>query len=277
MSSLKPLEVGCMFWVERDTIPSIAEMGVHCGQMGIGGDTQVTPKFIDKIREELDQNGIEVISIVASYSGEDYADLPTVERTVGFIPRSTRAARLNRTFELIEVAAKLGVSAIACHLGFVPSDKLDPDYLDVRTLVRHICDRAAQHGQMFVLETGQEKAHELLAFIEDVARPNLKVNFDPANMILYGSGDPHEAVGILKSKIVSVHAKDGDWPDPRDKRGLGKERPLGKGSVNFPKFIETLREAGYTGTLCIEREAHDPEERVADMRAAVPYLRGLIG
>jgi L-ribulose-5-phosphate 3-epimerase len=168
------------------------------------------------------------------------------------------------------------VPAIACHIGFVPGDKLDPDYVDVRDAVRHICDRAALHGQTFALETGQEPAHELLEFIEAVKRPNLKVNFDPANMILYGSGDPHEAVRILKSKIVSVHAKDGDWPPPRDKKALGKERALGKGSVDFPRFIETLREAGYQGQLCIERDAHDPQERLADMRAAVGFLRGLV-
>jgi sugar phosphate isomerase/epimerase len=265
-----------MFWVERDSIAGIAEMGVRCGQIGIGGDTQITPKFIDKVKEELGQNAIEVITVFAAYSGEDYADLPTVERTVGLIPRSTRAERLNRTLELIDVAAKLGVASIGCHIGFVPHNKLDPDYMDVRDAARRICDRAELHGQTFALETGQEPARTLLEFIEAVNRPNLKVNFDPANMILYGSGDPHEAVQILKSKIVSVHAKDGDAPPPRDKKALGKERPLGKGAVDFPRFIQTLKDAGYEGQLCVEREAHDPQERLADMRAAVPFLRGLV-
>ena len=211
--------------------------------------------------------------MVASYSGEDYADLPTVQRTVGFIPPTTRTTRVTRTLELSDLAAQLGIPSIACHIGFVPPDHHHPDYLDVRAAVRRICDHAAAHGQSFALETGQEPAHELLDFINDVARPNLKVNFDPANMILYGSGDPHEAVRILAAKIVSVHAKDGDWPLTG---GLGKERPLGQGAVDFPRFIETLRTAGYSGPLCIEREAHDPAERVADMRAAVPFLRGLV-
>ena len=262
-----------MFWVERDTIAGIAAMGVRCGQLGIGGDTTINAAFIEKIKAEIAQYDFHIITVVAAYSGEDYADLPTVQRTVGFIPPSTRAARLNRTLELVDVAAKLGVDSIACHIGFVPEDKHDPDYVDVREGVRRVCDYAASYGQTFALETGHDPALELLEFIEDVNRPNLKVNFDPANMILYGSGDPHDAVRVLASKIVSVHAKDGDWPAPHS---LGKERALGKGAVDFPRFIQTLRDAGYQGALCIEREAHDPVERVEDMRAAVPFLRGLI-
>ena len=262
-----------MFWVERDTIAGIADMGVCCGQLGIHGDTRITPEFIESIKADVAAHDFQLITVVAAYSGEDYADLPTVQRTVGFIPRSTRAARLDRTLELSGVAAKLGINGIACHIGFVSEDKLDPDYIDVRDVVRRVCDHAAAYGQTFALETGQESARALLEFIEDVDRPNLMVNFDPANMILYGSGDPHDAVRVLASKIVSVHAKDGDWPAPGE---LGKERALGKGAVDFPRFIQTLKGSGYEGPLCIEREALDPVERVADMRAAVPFLRGLI-
>ena len=273
MSHLKPLEIGCMFWVERDTIADIAAMGVRCGQLGIGGETVITPEFISGIKAEADAHDFHLITVVASYSGEDYADLPTVQRTVGFIPPATRATRLTRTLELVDVAAQLGIGAIACHIGFVPEDKHDPNYIDVRDMVRRVCDYAASHDQTFALETGQEPARALLEFIEDVNRANLKVNFDPANMILYGSGDPHDAVRVLASKIVSVHAKDGDWPAPGE---LGKERPLGKGAVDFPRFIKRLQSVGYEGPLCIEREAHDPTERVEDMRAAVPFLRGLV-
>ena len=265
-----------MFWVERDTIAGIAAMGVRCGQLGIGGDTHITPEWVEKIKADLAAHDFHIVTVLAAYSGEDYADVPTVQRTVGFVPHSTRAARLDRTLELVDVAAKLGVPGIACHVGFVPEDKLDPDYMEVRDVVRRICDYAASRGQTFALETGQEPAHALLEFITDVNRPNLKVNFDPANMILYGSGDPHDAVRLLASKIVSVHAKDGDWPPQHDRTALGRERALGKGSVDIPRFIQTLKEAGYQGALCIEREARDPVERVEDMRAAVPFLRGLV-
>jgi sugar phosphate isomerase/epimerase len=80
----------------------------------------------------------------------------------------------------------------------------------------NLLDHVAANGQKLHLETGQETAEHLLEFLIDVNRSNVGINFDPANMILYGTGDPIEALGILGSRVLSVHAKDGDWP-PADK------------------------------------------------------------
>src|SRR5258707_4128479 len=84
-------------------------------------------------------------------------------------------------------------------------------------MVQRVSDHAAKHNQTFALETGQETAHALRNFIHDVRRDNLGINFDPANMIMYGTGDPIEALGILRQHVLSVHCKDGDWP-PRPTR-----------------------------------------------------------
>jgi sugar phosphate isomerase/epimerase len=267
-------QVGLMFWAVRDTLAEIASMGVTCGQLGIGGDTPLTAEFAAQWKADLAAHQFKIVTCFAAYNGESYADIATVQRTVGFIPPATRAERLARTLELSDFAAALGVDSIACHIGFVPEDRSDPDYQDVRDMVRRVCDYAASHGQTFALETGQEPAHVLLDFLKDCERPNLKVNFDPANMILYGSGEPIPAVELLAPYVISVHAKDGDWP--KAEGALGSERPLGQGSVNLPEFVKTLQRIGYTGPLCIEREAEDQTERLADLRAAVPYLRGLV-
>jgi sugar phosphate isomerase/epimerase len=142
-------------------------------------------------------------------------------------------------------------------------------------MVRRICDYAARNGQVFALETGQEPAHVLLEFLKDCGRPNLKINFDPANMILYGSGDPIEAVGVLAQHVVSVHCKDGNWP-PADKPGaLGEEKPLGQGSVGIDRFIAKLKSLGYAGTLNIEREGQSPEQWRKDLAMAVELLARL--
>ena len=174
------------------------------------------------------------MTVFAAYEGEDYADIPAVARTVGFVPRGTRDARLSRTLAVSDFAAQLGVASIACHVGFVPEDAAHPDYVAVREVVRRVCDHAAGHGQSFALETGQEPAEALLRFIRDVDRPNLRINFDPANLILYGSGEPIAALETLAPLVISVHCKDGDWPVPGVEGALGKERPLGKGSVDLP-------------------------------------------
>jgi sugar phosphate isomerase/epimerase len=110
-----------------------------------------------------------------------------------------------------------------------------------------------------------------------VARPNLRINFDPANMILYGTGDPIEALRLLAPHVVSVHCKDGDWPPKGVEGALGSERPLGQGSVGMDRFVATLKEIGYKGILSIEREAENQEERIADIRMAVGLLKRLNG
>ena len=275
MQSLKDREVGVMFWADRDRLAEIKSLGVRCGQLGIPGGLDLTDSVAADWREALEQEQFTLVTVFAAYDGESYTDIPTVQRTVGFIPRESREEREKRTYQVSDLAAALDVRSIACHIGFVPEDTGHADYVAVRDLVRRVCDHAAQHGQTFALETGQEAAEVLLSFLKDVNRPNLGINFDPANMILYGTGDPIEALDVLREHILSVHCKDGDWP-PRDASGaLGSERPLGRGAVGIPRFLEKLKAIGFRGPLNIEREAENQEERIRDIRTAVGLLKSL--
>ena len=275
MQSLKDREVGVMFWADRDRLAEIKSLGVRCGQLGIPGGLDLTDSVAADWREALEQEQFTLVTVFAAYDGESYTDIPTVQRTVGFIPRESREEREKRTYQVSDLAAALDVRSIACHIGFVPEDTGHADYVAVRDLVRRVCDHAARHGQTFALETGQEAAEVLLSFLKDVNRPNLGINFDPANMILYGTGDPIEALDVLREHILSVHCKDGDWP-PRDASGaLGSERPLGRGAVGIPRFLEKLKAIGFRGPLNIEREAENQEERIRDIRTAVGLLKSL--
>ncbi|HUQ95549.1 MAG TPA: sugar phosphate isomerase/epimerase family protein [Bryobacteraceae bacterium] len=277
MPDLRDLEIGAMFWMVRDTVHKMKVLGFHCGQLGVAGDVSLDDDAAAQWKEELRKEDFELVTVFAAYVGESYADIPTVQQTVGFIPPATREVREARTIELSDFAAALGVKSIACHIGFVPDDDKHPDYLAVRGMVRRICDHAAKHGQTFALETGQEPANTLMHFLKDTGRDNLGINFDPANMILYGTGDPIEALGTLASKVISVHAKDGDWP-PTDVPGaLGTEKPLGLGSVNMERFMAKLKEIGYRGTVNIEREIEDIELRYADMAMGRDLLERLRG
>lgn len=276
MPVLRDLEVGAMFWAVRDPLPVIKALGVSCGQLGIAGDVNLTGAA-ERWKKELAEHDFTLFTVFCAYNGENYADIPTVERTVGFIPPATRAEREARTIEVSDFAAAIGVKSIACHIGFVPEDTSNPDFIAVRDMVRRICDHAKKNGQTFALETGQEPAQTLLHFFKEVDRDNLGINFDPANMILYGTGDPIEALGILAPHVISVHAKDGNWP-PKDKPGaLGTEQPLGQGSVGMPRFVAKLKEIGYKGAMNIEREVEDLQQRYADMASAVVLLEELRG
>jgi sugar phosphate isomerase/epimerase len=275
MQDLKPLEPGVMFWAERDNLAEIKSLGVRCGQLGFFGTTPLTESAAARWQADLARENFTVVTVFAAYNGESYADIPTVARTVGFVPPDTREERERRTLDLSDFAARLGVGGIACHIGCVPEDRAHPDYAAVRDMVRRVCDRAAGHSQTFALETGQEPAQVLLAFFKDVDRPNLRINFDPANMILYGTGDPIDALRTLAPHVVSVHCKDGDWPPKGVPGALGTERPLGSGSVGIERFVATLRDIGFRGPLNVEREAEDQRERLSDIRKAVQLLRSL--
>jgi sugar phosphate isomerase/epimerase len=278
MPALKELEVGVMFWAGRDPLETVREqkgLGVRCGQLGVPGNYTLNGATAGAWQSALEAEQFTLITVFAAYDGEDYADIPTVQRTVGFIPRETRSEREARTLALSDWTAKLGVPSIACHIGFVPEDTSDPDYLAVREMVRRVCDHAAKHAQTFHLETGQEPAHVLLDFFKDVGRANLRINFDPANMILYGTGDPIEALNILGPQVATVHAKDGDWPPKGVAGALGTERPLGLGSVGMERFVAKLREIGFKGVLNIEREVPDHSQRLADIKMGVGLLRSL--
>jgi sugar phosphate isomerase/epimerase len=264
-----------MFWAERDDFALVRKLGVRYGQLGLPGNMQLSDAVADRLARTFIDARLTVVTVFAAFEGEDYADIPTVQRTVGFIPPATRTEREARTLAMSDFAARLGVKSIACHIGFVPEDTADPNYVAVREMVRRVCDHAARHGQSFALETGQEPAHVLAAFIADVARPNLRINFDPANMILYGSGEPIAALRELAPHVISVHCKDGDWPPVGVAGALGSERPLGKGSVGIAKFVQTLREMRFQGPLNVERECEDQAERWRDIATGVSLLKSL--
>jgi len=279
MPVLKDLEIGVMFWAGRDPYETIRELkswGVRCGQMGIPGEMPLEGAAA-QWRAALADENFTVVTVFAAYIGESYADIPTVRETVGFVPLATRAEREARTLAVSDFAAGIGVDGIATHIGCIPEDRESQDYRDLCEMVRRVCDRAAAQGQTFALETGQESADALLAFLLAAGRENLRVNFDPANMILYGTGDPIDALSTLGPHVITVHCKDGDWP-PRDSPGaLGTEKTLGQGSVGMQRFVAKLREIGYKGPLTIEREASDPVARQRDILSGAALLRELIG
>jgi sugar phosphate isomerase/epimerase len=272
---LEDLEVGLLFGAAADahkTLEHAKSFGVRAGQLAFAGDLPLEG-LAKSWDAALTAEKFAVVSAVCAYEGENYADVPTVLNTVGLVPEKTRAERLARTKAVSDLARILGIERVACHIGFVPEDAEERLYSDVRDVTREICDYCAKNGQQFALETGQEPAKVLLRFIEDVKRPNLKINFDPANMILYGTGDPIEALDVLQEHVVTVHCKDGDWPDRDKPEALGVEKALGEGSVGMERYIQKLKEIGYRGVLTIEREEPDIQKRETDIRKAVKLLK----
>ncbi len=225
-------------------------------------------KFLTRIR----QLEIELTCVFGGFNGESYADIPTVEQTVGLVPIGTRVERLNEMKEISDFAKLLSCSAIGLHLGFVPHDTASSDYRAIVGVTQELCDHAARNGQSVHLETGQETADALLGFLRMVDRENLGINFDPANMILYGTGQPIEALKKVGHFVRSVHCKDALWSD---QPGVtwGREVPLGEGQVDIEAYLGALNAIGYRGPLTIEREIpQEPERQKAEISHAQRLL-----
>jgi sugar phosphate isomerase/epimerase len=253
------------------------ELGVPTVQIHSPHKQTRTTKTAEEFLKKTKAAGITVTAVFGGFEGESYADIPTTVRTVGLVPRETRAARLAEMTEISDFAKLLDCDTVALHIGFVPASGQGADYKDLINCTRDLLDHVAGNGQRLNLETGQESADHLLEFMHDVARDNLFINFDPANMILYGSGEPIAALKKVGKYVRSVHCKDGKWA-AADKRGKewGVEVPLGAGGVGMENYLRTLKEIGYTGPLTIEREiAHDRERQKADIGMAVKLLTDL--
>jgi sugar phosphate isomerase/epimerase len=249
-----------------------SELGISTIQLHAPSRATRTPENAERFLAKLDDLGIRLTAVFGGFEGESYADIPTVSETVGLVPPATRASRLQEMKEISDFARLLGCDVIALHLGFVPHDPTAALYQEVIEVTRQLCDHARENDQSVHLETGQETADGLLAFINDSKVDNLFINFDPANMILYGTGEPIEALRKVGKYVRSVHCKDALWSDEPGKT-WGQEVPLGKGQVNIEAYLQALKEIGYTGPLTIEREIpQEPERQKAEIAHASDLL-----
>jgi sugar phosphate isomerase/epimerase len=252
-----------------------AGLGVPTIQIHAPHEHTRTQAAADSFLAKIKEYNIELTCVFCGFEGESYADIPTVSKTVGLVPPETRAARTKETKEIADFAKLLGCNTIGMHIGFVPHDKNDPLYGQVVAVAQEVCDYLKQNGQQLNLETGQETADDLLQFIADVQRDNLFINFDPANMILYGTGEPIAALKKVGKYVRSVHCKDGKWAKNPGQE-WGQEVPLGQGDVGMENYLRTLKEIGYQGPLTIEREIpQEPERQKAEIGAALQLLTDL--
>ena len=254
-------------------LEAVKEIGVPTVQLHAPPAEYLNEEKANEVKAQLAEAAITATVVFSGFAGESYADIPTVHKTVGLVPAGPRAERIAITKKISDFTKVLGVEAVGMHIGAVPSDPTDPVYKDVVAAAQEVCDHCKANGQRFHLETGQEPAATLLRFIADVGRDNLAINFDPANMILYGAGEPVAALKATGKFVKSCHCKDGTW-SANPGKDWGEETPLGKGDVGIENFIKALKEIGYEGALTIEREISGDQQK-KDIVEAVKLLEKL--
>ncbi len=269
--------IGVCSWSLRcssiaQTVAAVKGLGLEHMQLALGGLIDAGDAAIDDAIRLLEKEQIQLTAGMIGFAGEDYSSIITIRQTGGLMPDGEWEKRRKQIEAAARVGKRLRLGIVTTHIGFVPGSN-EPGYAKMVSRVREAAGLFGEQGQEFLFETGQEGASELLQFLNDVARPNVGVNFDPANMILYGAGKPVDAVRVLGRHVHHVHIKDGTGSS---QPGVvwGEEVPFGTGDVDAPAFIEALRFGGYRGPLVIEREAGT--QRIADVQHAIDVLRSVL-
>jgi len=205
----------------------------------------------------------------------------------GFADRKTNPEKIEKSKRIMDLAKDLNTNIITTHIGVVPENTLHPRWEVLQEACEALGDYGDKVGAYFAIETGPETSAVLKKFLDSLHSKGVRVNLDPANLVMVTGDDPVQAVYNLKDYIVHTHAKDGVMlrkgnpeviygmiEDEIQQGAAFKEVPLGAGSVNFKEYLKALESIGYNGFLTIEREVGDNPEK--DIRTAVAYLNNLI-
>lgn len=277
--ALNASQIGVCSWSLKpqsaaDLVEQLNLIGLKTIQLSLGGLAKNEPAWADAPKVFKDA-GITVASGMIGNIGENYSTLETIRQTGGVILDEHWDKNWANAQAAARVAQSMGLTKVSTHAGFLVDDQNDPVFKKLFNRLKQIADMFKDHGLELLFETGQETADTLWKFLEAMEAAgthNVRVNFDPANMILYAKGDPNAALRKLLPRVSQVHIKDA--VSTQVKGTWGKEVAAGKGEVDWPAFMDILKQADFKGGLIIEREAG--ESRIEDVKLAASLIGGLI-
>ena len=227
----QPLRLGLIIDIDKDPDSAMAKvrgLGLTTAQVYVN---EFEPDLAERLNKALDKNNIEPTALVVGGPGKEVWDFYQGPLTIGLVPRETRAARIAHIKHASDFAKQCGISAVQTHCGFIPENPNDPIYKEVVAAIREVATYCKGNGQNFRYETGQETPTTLVRTILDVGTDNQGVNFDLANLILYGKANPVDAIEIL-GPLHTGHSRQG-WFVANQSERSWEEVPIGKGKVDF--------------------------------------------
>lgn len=267
----------------RDGIRKAAEVGAAGIQLyAVAGEMDpdnLTPAKRRELLQFIKDQGLVVAAVCGDLGGH------------GFARASENPAKIEKSKKIVDLARDLESTVVTTHIGVIPEENND-----TRKIMQDACNELGAYadsvGAKFAIETGPEPIKTLKRFIDELDTDGIRVNYDPANLVMVTGDDPVAGVRLIGKYIVHTHAKDGIMKQKTDPKRIYDyfaeggiedlrlsdyflETPLGKGSVDFPAYLAALKEVGYSGFLTIEREVGEDPER--DIRDAVEFLKQLIG
>jgi sugar phosphate isomerase/epimerase len=276
---MKKPRIGICSWcIDRhDVLPAIqvagGELDVRVVQLGFFTAAALEQAKADTIRETARAAKVSLAGVFIGFEGEDYSSIDRIAATGGYAPDDLYAERLVLTRDAASLAASLGCPCVAVHAGTMPSDHTSPLHIKLVHRTRDVADVLAEHGVRLLLETGRESIDTLLGFMAGVDRENVGVNFDPGNLVIYGTDEPADAVAKVSGRVDIVHVKDAKR-SARPGIDYGQPMPLGTGDAQIPRVLGKLRATGYDGPLLVEIPARGSD--LQRLRGAIDYLHSLL-
>lgn len=249
------------------------DLDCECCQVTVWDMSLYTDAFAELLRNASKKYDVEISTLWVGWSGPREWNFTGGPMVLGIVPPAYRMKRTEDIIKGADFAVKLGVSRIATHVGFLPENMNDPEYLGVLACLRYIAKECRARGLDFLFETGQETPITLLRFIEEIGLENVGINMDTANLILYGKANSADAITVFGKYVKDTHIKDGLYPT--NGKALGKEVKVGEGMANIPEVVRRLQEVGYTGNYIIEREISG-EQQTKDIVDTLAYLRNIL-
>lgn len=237
----------------REAIERAAKLGVDGVQMY----ALDIPSFTnDAIKEKLDivrSNGLCFSAICGDFG-------------CGFADENANRVLVDKSKRVLDIAKKLECNIVTTHIGRITENETR-EKQTMRAACQALASYADSIGSSFAVETGPEYAYVLADFLDSLDARGVRVNFDPANLVMVAGDNAASAAKILGRFIVHTHAKDGK----KTGKSSYAELPLGEGDVDFDAYLPALVSTGYDGFLTVERECGDNPE--ADIAKAVDFLK----
>jgi sugar phosphate isomerase/epimerase len=268
------MDIGIITGLKPDgkSFESVKQFGLRTCQLVSWNPTLATRETAEAIVRESEQSGVRVCAVWAGFPGRMVWNFKEGPLTLGLVPEESRPERVEALKRWADFAAWIGAPAIITHCGFIPENLTDPAFGPIADAIGEVAEYCADKGVGFWFETGQETPVVLLRTIERIGTGNLGINLDPANLILYGKGNPVDALDVIGPYVRNVHVKDGFYPTNGDE--LGEQVAVGRGKVDFPKLFEGLKAHGFQREWIIEREGRvGEEEKNRDIIDTIDYLK----
>ncbi|MHB9126499.1 MAG: sugar phosphate isomerase/epimerase family protein [Armatimonadota bacterium] len=249
----------------------VTQFGMDVCQLVSWDMTQATDEIAETVKAESAAACVRVCAMWAGWPGSQEWNFTGGPTTLGLVPKEYRAERVAALKTWADFAVKIGAPAIITHCGFIPENLTDPEYPGVVDAIAEVAGYCNDRGLGFWFETGQETPVVILRTIERIGLPNMGINLDPANLLMYGKGNPIDALAVFGKYVKNIHAKDG--MTPTNGKELGAEVPVGEGMVRYPEFMAKLKEIVFDGEFIIEREIAEGAEQNRDILMTVERLK----